>query len=78
MTIRGEQPTCLDASPECEGSVDFRAPLSGTGRAYPRCDRHWSARLDTQARINRTYPDSPTPPAWFDASAAGETWDEEN
>jgi hypothetical protein len=68
---------CLEAGPECRGKVEFRMPLSGTGRAFPRCDHHWEKRLDTQERINRNYPDSPIAPAWFDPTAAGEHWDED-
>lgn len=69
---------CLDAwrSP-CEGAIQFRTPISGTGRAFLRCDRHWDERLDEQERINETYPDSPCPPDWFDPMDAGERWDEE-
>lgn len=73
-----ETPLCLErhsASVACEGEVEYRESLSGTGTAIPRCDGHWSARLDEQARIRRSYPDQATPPAWFDASVAGEHWD---
>jgi hypothetical protein len=62
----------------CRGQVEYRMPLSGTGRSFPRCDKHWSDRLDTQERINRDYPDSPIPPAWFDPANAGEVWDYDN
>ena len=50
---------------ECRGPVEYRMPLSGTGRAFPRCAFHWDKRLDEQERINRTYPQmapSPTLP----------------
>lgn len=60
---------------ECSGRVGWRMSLSGTGIPYPRCDRHWRGRLDVEDRLNRDYPDSPYPPAWFDPTAIGETWD---
>ncbi|MFL5861155.1 MAG: hypothetical protein ACJ780_10280 [Solirubrobacteraceae bacterium] len=68
---------CLESGPECEGAVEFRMPLSGTGRAFPRCEHHWDKRLDTQERDNQRYPDSPAAPAWYDAAAIGEHWDED-
>jgi hypothetical protein len=78
--IDNENPgaVCLDghdpATSSCEGPVEYRAPLSGTGRSFPRCDRHWEARLDRQAEIDRRYPQSDMPPADFDPTYAGETW----
>jgi hypothetical protein len=59
----------------CSGPVEYRMPLSGTGRSFPRCDGHWAERLDVQEGIDRRYPDSPFPPADFDPTYAGETWD---
>ncbi len=68
--------TCLDTHiGDCEGSVEYRMPLSGTGKSFPRCDAHWSERLDRQREIDERYPDSPIPPADFDPLYAGETWD---
>jgi len=49
---------CLDSSTidnDCEGTTEYRMPLSGTGRSFARCDRHWSERLDTQSRLSRDY-----------------------
>lgn len=66
---------CLNAGPDCDGRVLYRMPLSGTGRSYPRCDQHWSDRLDVQAD---SIPDTATPPSWFDPSYAGERWDEDD
>lgn len=68
--------TCLDHGPDCSGKVEYRMPLSGTGRSFPRCEHHWAKRLDAQARINHDYPDSPIAPACFDPANAGECWDE--
>lgn len=67
---------CLDADAKCSGTVEFRHALSPTGKAYPRCEFHWNARLAVQERIDNRYPDSPVPPAGFDPSIAGESWDE--
>lgn len=68
---------CLDDDEWCAGPIKYRTALSPTGRSFPRCERHWELRLVEQERIQRDYPDSPTPPAWFDETAAGERWDEE-
>ena len=69
---------CLDFHlGNCSGEVEYRMPLSGTGKSFPRCDQHWSERLDIQAGINRRYPDSPMPPSDFDPTYAGETWDDD-
>lgn len=62
---------------ECKGAVEYRMSMSATGISYPRCDKHFSERLDTQERLRRDYPDSSTPPAWFDSSYAGECWDDD-
>jgi len=66
--------TCLTAGPDCHGPVQYRMPLSDTGQSYPRCDHHWSARLDLEDQLNRRYP--PTPPADWSPDDAGEHWDE--
>ncbi|MFE9833972.1 hypothetical protein ACFYP4_02315 [Streptomyces sp. NPDC005551] len=70
---------CLDAPQStCTGSVEYREPLSGTGRSFPRCDGHWDARLKKQEEINARYaPFSDVPPAGFDPTYAGERWDDE-
>lgn len=69
---------CLDdyGKGECSGRVEYRQALSATGRSFPRCEKHWDARLDEHERTQRDYPDSPCPPAWFDEADAGEVWDE--
>lgn len=67
---------CLDyRQSTCRGPVEYRFALSATGRSFPRCDKHWDARLREQERINRTYPTHA--PADFDFYDAGEHWDEE-
>lgn len=71
--------TCLndDDGFTCGGAVEYRMALSASGKSFPRCDRHWQARLVEQERINRDYPDSPIAPSWFDPADAGEHWDED-
>jgi len=68
---------CLDSDSTCKGAVEYRMALSGTGQSFPRCDKHWAARLDVQAGIDRRYPDSPFAPSGFDPSYAGESWDDD-
>lgn len=60
---------------ECSANVEWRYPLSPSGKSFPRCDRHWDERIKEQQRINRDYPDSPIAPSWFDPADAGEHWD---
>lgn len=74
------EPTCIDSTGtrgDCEGKVEYRTPLSPSGKSFPRCDKHWELRLKKQEALNRRYPDSPTPPADFDPLYAGESWDED-
>jgi len=66
---------CLEENEDCDGKVEYRHPLSGTGRSFPRCEAHWGFRLQKQEEINRRYPT--LPPADFDPAYAGERWDEE-
>lgn len=74
-----EQPLrCINAGDECAGAVEYRLPLSPSGKPFPRCDHHWAARLIVQAGINERYPDSPIPPADFDPTYAGERWNEDD
>jgi len=80
MADQTETVECLESyQGECAGTVEYRFPLSGTGRSFPRCDKHWGERLDKQEQINQRYghPDSSVPPADFDPTYAGERWEEE-
>jgi hypothetical protein len=65
--------TCLDADIDCRGPVEYRMALSGTGRSFPRCEHHWSLRLDQQEENTRRYP--MFAPDDFDPAYAGESWD---
>lgn len=64
---------CLEHGPQCAGPVEYRYPLSGTGKAFPRCEAHWDKRLAQQDEINRKY-GGDCPPSDFDPSYAGEEW----
>ena len=75
----GCNPECLDAGmypDDCDGEVEYRMPLSGTGRSFPRCEKHWDARLIRQQEINERYPHNA--PSDFDPSYAGEVWGEDD
>jgi hypothetical protein len=73
--IMTDELRCLDGPNDCEGGVEYRFPLSGTGKSFPRCDHHWLKRLDVQEEINQRYPT--LPPSDFDPMYAGERWDED-
>jgi hypothetical protein len=68
---------CMEYShrDECSGSVMFHL-RTGDLSVWPRCVKHGKAWQKEQDRIERTYPDSPNPPAWFDPAYAGEVWDD--
>lgn len=67
---------CLDDHKgDCRGPIEYRMGLSGTGKSFPRCDRHWEERLRFQDETNRKYPTNA--PRDFDPSYAGEHWDED-
>lgn len=72
-------PNCHDRRDgKCSGTVEYRYPLSDTGKSFPRCDAHWDERLKKQEEINQRYaPFSDVPPAGFDPYYAGEHWDED-
>lgn len=66
---------CLDGPKGCGGTVEYRHPLSGTGKAFPRCEVHWDERLEKQDEINARYPSQQ--PTDFDPTYAGERWGED-
>ena len=73
---------CLDSrdSP-CQGDVNLYLALSGSGMRWPRCEHHYRSYVErVQPQINAVrerYPDTDTPPSWFDPTYAGEHWDED-
>jgi len=79
MEHYGDFEECLDGPQDCEGEVFARGALSGSRCAYARCERHFEeyvARVGPRmAELRQHYPDSTTPPSWFDPSIAGEVWD---
>ena len=66
---------CINAPIGCDGLVEYRMALSGTGKSFPRCDKHWDERLVIQEGINRRYPVNA--PSDFDPLYAGESWDDD-
>jgi len=72
---RASEVKCLEdrGDGSCDGAVEYRYPLSSTGKPFPRCDRHWGKRLVEQDRINRLY-SGDCPPSDFDPAYAGERW----
>ena len=64
-----------DADGKCDGAIEYRYALSGTGKSYPRCDFHWDEALDRADAINDRYPTHA--PSDFDPAYAGEVWYEE-
>ena len=50
-----ENITCLESSDTCSGAVEYREPMSPTGKSYPRCDKHNQARVKMQERLSRRY-----------------------
>ena len=71
-----ETPECINKSHECEGTVEYRMPLSGTGKSFPRCDKHWEERLGVEQGLRERYPEQP--PSDWSPLDAGESWDEED
>jgi hypothetical protein len=67
---------CLDfgGPTPCGGDVEYRTALSATGKSFPRCDKHWEERYETQRQIDQRYPQ--LQPSDFDPAYAGEVWDD--
>jgi len=69
---------CLDdhGQGECQGPVDYWTTGSSL-RGWPRCDYHGMKRQERYENSIEQYADSDVAPSWFDASYAGERWDED-
>lgn len=75
---------CLDFHlGDCEGEVEYRIPMSPSGKSFPRCEKHMSDRWATQERLTRDY----GVPLTYDGSDSGDPfaygdpyigWNEEN
>lgn len=61
----------------CVGLVSRRPSHAGTGTLITRCEGHHAKAEEKAQEIRERYPDSSIPPAWFDPTYAGESWDEE-
>jgi hypothetical protein len=67
---------CLEHGEDCKGPVEMRVTPDRTdGRAFARCEAHFEARLASAERNSELL--SPSRPAWFDESYAGERWEED-
>lgn len=67
---------CLNGHDEtgCAGRIEYRAPLSGSGKSFPRCAKHWQLRLRHEEGLRRRYP-THAPSDWSPYDS-GEAWDE--
>lgn len=73
-------PQCLrshEGTEGCEGPVTYRLSHAGTGLPVAECSHHQDVSARYHEGLRERYPDSDTPPAWFDPTNAGETWSDE-
>ena len=63
-------------SPNCSGEAWERVSRSGCTRSV-KCEGCQAALDEILDAIDVRYPDSSTPPSWFDPTYAGESWDGE-
>lgn len=61
---------------DCRGTVELW--VTETGYRIYRCGAHRAAVIARLEKINRRYPNTPTPPKWFDPLDAGERWNEDD
>lgn len=75
-----EDMECLDARDDdpCAGPVEYHSVDPGRQKAWPRCEKHWSKRLERRENSMEKYADSDVAPDWFDPSYAGERWNEDD
>jgi hypothetical protein len=68
---------CLEDYGEgtCEGQVQMRL-RSSDWKSFPRCDKHWAKRVQTEQKINSRYGGS-CAPRDFDPGYAGERWEDD-
>ena len=71
-----ESIVCIGRGEDCAGPVEYRMPLSGSGRSFPRCEAHWDARLRMEDELRHRYPEQP--PADWSPLDAGEAWGEDD
>lgn len=83
MDTYGRPDECVGNGPddqdEHDGDVHLYESVSGASQSW-RCAAHqrrYEERMrPIVAEVRRNYPDSDTPPDWFDPSYAGESWNE--
>lgn len=74
MTTADDPIRCLTEGRDCGGAVEWHSTDPGFRPAFPRCEAHWAARLESRESSMERYADSDVAPDWFDPSFAGETW----
>jgi hypothetical protein len=66
---------CLEwQSGRCQGPVEPHT-VGDSLKAWPRCDYHYEQRCQNYENSMERYANQVNPPAWFDPSYAGESWD---
>ena len=59
----------------CDGNL--RERWTDLGTRIVECQHHMSKSLQWNQEMAERYPDSTTPPTWFDPTIAGERWDDD-
>lgn len=67
---------CLNTSTECDGELQQRF-TEALGTEIWECAYHADKSREWREQLRKRYPDSSTPPPWFDPTIAGEVWDED-
>lgn len=74
MIDTDEDRECLGSGDgACSGAITSQRAAGGTCMV-DRCDHHWNKHYEWLDQHNRNYPDTDTPPEWFDPTYAGEHW----
>ena len=69
---------CLEGhTGECRGDVEYHSVDPGRAGSFPRCEHHWTQRLEQRENSIERYENSDVPPDWFDPSYAGERWSDD-
>lgn len=61
----------------CQGFVTGQPSRAGTGTMIYRCQAGHDASEAHARKVRERYPDTDTPPGWFDPTAAGERWNDD-
>ncbi len=67
---------CLELGEDCHGRVEYHA-MPDSLTTYPRCEAHWVRRLERYEGSIEQAAGSDSPPAWYDPTYAGESWEPE-